>query len=172
MDQPPPYPDYQAPSLQGQTTGRSANGTSQEQRGPQRFLPVIIPKLSYSLIKGAFSSPFARCYAPILQSHGISQETFLTFLDAFNEVFLTSPLLKGAGLAGSVMGYFYGVPPIQFAGQALSAASSLESATVSYSRAKAFISQQTRRYSISGVSKSKSLGPGKCCSEWDIRNRS
>ncbi|KAF2487395.1 hypothetical protein BDY17DRAFT_342161 [Neohortaea acidophila] len=101
-------------------------------------LPVVIPQTSKTW-KGAFFSPFVRAYAPGLAEHGIDKETFATFIDGLNEAFVAHPLYQGASVVGGVMGMFYGLDPVQWAGIGLQVASGVASAATSYARTRAYV---------------------------------
>lgn len=100
--------------------------------------PIVIPQITKK-IRGAFFSPFIRGYSPELEAHGISKSQFLTILDGLNECFVAHPVFQGLGVAGAVMGFFYGVQPVQWAGLGLQVAAGAASTATSYARTRAYI---------------------------------
>lgn len=80
-----------------------------------------------------------RAYVPQLEAHGISQSDFLTCIDGLNESFVAHPIYQGLGIVGGVMGAFYGVQPVQWAGMGVQAASGVASAATSYLRTRAYV---------------------------------
>ncbi|KAK5465340.1 hypothetical protein LTS15_001903 [Exophiala xenobiotica] len=101
-------------------------------------LPCVIPQTTKS-INGVFFSPFVRAYVPELAAHGIREADFVTFVDGLNEAFIAHPMFQGLGIVGGVMSVYYGIPPVQWAGAGLQAASGVASAATSYLRTRAYI---------------------------------
>ncbi|KIW23610.1 uncharacterized protein PV07_11797 [Cladophialophora immunda] len=69
---------------------------TQTQQVPKLPLPVILPQRRPK----ARERGFIRAYAPDLAIKGIDQETFLDFIETFNQASLASPWLDAINLAG------------------------------------------------------------------------
>ncbi|KLO04618.1 hypothetical protein SCHPADRAFT_947574 [Schizopora paradoxa] len=54
---------------------------------------------------GGFDTPFARGYGPALYQLGISQNTFLDFVDGLNMAMISSPPLQVVDMAGMLIGF-------------------------------------------------------------------
>ncbi len=52
-----------------------------------------------------FDAPFARGYGQALEQVGISQKTFLDFLDGLNMAMIASPPLQVVNVAGFIVGF-------------------------------------------------------------------
>ncbi|KAK0390082.1 hypothetical protein NLU13_3655 [Sarocladium strictum] len=89
---------------------------------------VVIPATSPAL-----GSPFLRAYAPVLNGFGISQDTFLEFVDRLNRAAVASPPVQVLGLAGNIAGM---VPlhTAQIVGGAVNAAATITTIAMSKGR--------------------------------------
>ncbi|KAF5382851.1 hypothetical protein D9757_007294 [Collybiopsis confluens] len=67
-----------------------------------RLLPLCIPRLSVSADP---ASAFARGYNPALETVGITQEMFVSFIDGLNLAIVASPPLRVVNLAGQIIGF-------------------------------------------------------------------
>lgn len=56
-------------------------------------------------VHGSIYRPFARAYAPDLDSCGISRSDFLAFVDALNEVWLADPYLQAISVTGNILNF-------------------------------------------------------------------
>jgi hypothetical protein len=73
------------------------NGETHNVQGPSKLpLPVILPQRRPK----ARARGFIRAYAPDLAIKDIDQETFLDFIETFNQASLASPWLDAINLAG------------------------------------------------------------------------
>ncbi|KAL2205436.1 hypothetical protein CC79DRAFT_1371246 [Sarocladium strictum] len=99
---------------------------------------IAIPATSSKL-----GSPFLRAYPPILHSHQIPQETFLSFIDHLNRVAVASPPVQVLGLAGNIVGM---VPlhTAQIVGGAVNAAATLTTVAMSKGRVEMLLRQVNR----------------------------
>lgn len=69
-----------------------------EQLRETRFKPIVIPAIDSRL-----GSPFMRAYPPELDRFGISEETFLSFLDQLNHVMKPNQVVEAVGIAGGAV---------------------------------------------------------------------
>ncbi|KAL1962342.1 hypothetical protein VTN77DRAFT_9755 [Rasamsonia byssochlamydoides] len=110
--QPPPYDEIEQEQQHLEQSSRSvaklvhnvvASAAIPTERNPLPF-PVIIPQRR----PGSKSRGFVRAYAPDLAASGISQETFMLFLNNFDKASQASPILQAlfvsAGIVGLVPG--------------------------------------------------------------------
>lgn len=63
-------------------------------------LPVIVPPVANGI-----ALPFARCYAPNLRGHGVSEEEFIEFIDNLNIVTTANAPLQLLGIAGGIASF-------------------------------------------------------------------
>lgn len=71
---------------------------------PKLPYPVIIPQRR----PGTKARGFARAYAPVLESRGLDEETFLRFLQNFEDASQADPRLKALYVAANVVGLIPG----------------------------------------------------------------
>jgi hypothetical protein len=62
---------------------------------------VILPKQR----PGARARGFVRACSPVLEDHGISQNSFLTFIEKFDRATTASPILRFLNLGAGAMGF-------------------------------------------------------------------
>ncbi len=65
-------------------------------------MPFCLPQSGAGF---GFDTPFARGYNEALQQVGISQETFLDFVDGLNMAMISSPPLQVVNVAGFAIGF-------------------------------------------------------------------
>ncbi|OGM42000.1 hypothetical protein ABOM_009522 [Aspergillus bombycis] len=128
-----PLPPAYAPTalIQNQTTHAAYR--------PSSILPkpVVIPQTSHS-IHGSIYRPFARAYAPALESLGIPRSEFLAFVDALNEVWLANPYIQAISTTSAVA-CFIPLLQIQIAALGVHAAAEYGSVKVSQMRTQAYM---------------------------------
>ncbi len=73
---------------------------ARSQYAPGLPMPFCLPQIGSS-----FDSPVARGYNRALEQVGISQRTFLEFVDGLNMAMISSPPLQIVDTAGMVMGF-------------------------------------------------------------------
>ena len=71
--------------------------------------PVALPQISPAL-----GAPFARTYAPVLETYNISPVQFVAFIDNFNVLLTGSPPLTALSMAGQAMSFV----PVHYLGLA------------------------------------------------------
>lgn len=67
-----------------------------------QLLPLCIPRISVSANP---ASAFARGYNPALDTVGITQEMFLSFIDGLNLAIVASPPLRIVNVVGQLVGF-------------------------------------------------------------------
>ncbi|KAF4634708.1 hypothetical protein G7Y89_g3394 [Cudoniella acicularis] len=112
--QPTPYQD-RTPSLYSAPSSDIADSTDQEffsqalafahnvSPRPSTISPLKKPIAIPQIAKG-LGQPFSRAWAPELQSHGITQDQFLQFIDGLNVISTANPPLQILNLAGGALG--------------------------------------------------------------------
>jgi hypothetical protein len=101
--------------------------------------PIAIPAINAS-----FDSPFIRAYAPILKSHNLPKESFLTFLDQLNKDIASSPPLQVLDATGGILNSVPILFPLHWIGSAVSSLANLGSQGVSKSRTDSSIKSANR----------------------------
>nr|POE94376.1 hypothetical protein CFP56_16616 [Quercus suber] len=89
--------------------------------------------------RGACFSPFVRAYAPGLASYGISEASFLTFVDGLNEAFVAHPIYQGLNIVGTIMSLIPVVKGMQLAGTGIALGAAGASYASSYLQTKAYL---------------------------------
>ncbi|KAK9483899.1 hypothetical protein V1527DRAFT_453713 [Lipomyces starkeyi] len=100
--------------------------------------PIVLPQMMSGV-----GVPFCRAYSRELESHGISCDEFLEFVDKLNVVSTANPPLQVLGLVGGVLGF---VPSFwfQIAGAATQAVAKVGVYSVSKGRTESFMKQANR----------------------------
>ncbi|KAK9358766.1 hypothetical protein V1504DRAFT_486651 [Lipomyces starkeyi] len=105
---------------------------------PRLRKPIVFPQMMSGV-----GVPFCRAYSRELESHGISCDEFLEFVDKLNVVSTANPPLQVLGLVGGVLGF---VPSFwfQIAGAATQAVAKVGVYAVSKGRTESFMKQANR----------------------------
>ncbi|CAG8039465.1 unnamed protein product [Penicillium olsonii] len=112
------------PSIQ---PGPSVPGRPPGPSSPRR--PIAIPAIASSS-----DSPFIRAYPPVLQSHKLPKESFLSFLDQLNKDIASSPPLQVLDATGGILNSVPILFPLHWIGSAVSGLANLGSQGMSKSR--------------------------------------
>ncbi|KAE8400572.1 hypothetical protein BDV37DRAFT_296765 [Aspergillus pseudonomiae] len=133
------HPDTNIPPPVYTPTTLIQNQTTHGAYRPSAILPkpVVIPQTSHS-IHGSIYRPFARAYAPALESLGIPKTDFLAFVDALNEVWLANPYIQAISTTSAVA-CFIPLLQIQIAALGVAAAAEYGSVKVSQMRTQAYM---------------------------------
>ncbi|CAG8006667.1 unnamed protein product [Penicillium olsonii] len=112
------------PSIQ---PGPSVPGPPPGPSSPRR--PIAIPAIASSS-----DFPFIRAYPPVLQSHKLPKESFLSFLDQLNKDIASSPPLQVLDATGGILNSVPILFPLHWIGSAVSGLANLGSQGMSKSR--------------------------------------